>query len=198
MQAPELQGNLHIRLEMLTIGARFSIKKLYIAQMPQLPKFPWKCITLQTSNHPRHKFILWLALRKRLATVDRLAKFGVQDTDMAGVYKNHWGLATRGRLDHQLGNKKGRTRKTIGIVIKVPEACEYEASGGDGASQAGCEDSPGSNWPSACGMTTGVYGTTVSGPTAPDFLPNSGLATSFILDATVILHVYPPYYLVEH
>ncbi|KAK4708706.1 hypothetical protein R3W88_029631 [Solanum pinnatisectum] len=51
---------------------------MYIAPMPQLPKVPWKCITLQTSIHPRHKFILWLALLKRLATVARLAKFGVQ------------------------------------------------------------------------------------------------------------------------
>lgn len=45
--------------------------------MPQYQKVPWKSIVLQTSIHPRFKFILWLAAHERLATVDRLNKIGV-------------------------------------------------------------------------------------------------------------------------
>ncbi|XP_019262929.1 PREDICTED: uncharacterized protein LOC109240714 [Nicotiana attenuata] len=32
---------------------------------------------LHTSVHPRYRFILWLAVQKRLATVDRLLKLGI-------------------------------------------------------------------------------------------------------------------------
>ncbi|KAK6776066.1 hypothetical protein RDI58_027067 [Solanum bulbocastanum] len=61
VQAPGLQGNLFARLELLTAGTKFSIKKLYVALLSQLLKVPWKCITLQANIHPRHNFILWLA-----------------------------------------------------------------------------------------------------------------------------------------
>ncbi|XP_060190658.1 uncharacterized protein LOC132619924 [Lycium barbarum] len=50
---------------------------MYIAMLPQLPKVPWKSLTLHAGIHPRYKFILWLVMRRRLATVDRLLKFGI-------------------------------------------------------------------------------------------------------------------------
>ncbi|XP_059290313.1 uncharacterized protein LOC132043877 [Lycium ferocissimum] len=45
--------------------------------MPTYPKAPRKSISLQARIHPRHKFNLWLAIQRRLATVDRLQKFGI-------------------------------------------------------------------------------------------------------------------------
>lgn len=78
MQTPGLQGNLQRRLNTLTAGwGEFSIENIYTAMLPQLPKAPWKSILLQASIHPRHNFILRIALLKRLATVDKLAKFGI-------------------------------------------------------------------------------------------------------------------------
>nr|XP_009803944.1 PREDICTED: uncharacterized protein LOC104249256 [Nicotiana sylvestris] len=59
-------------------GELFSIKKLYRLQFPQHQKVQWKSIILQQHIHPRFKFILWLALHNRLATVERLLKFGIQ------------------------------------------------------------------------------------------------------------------------
>uniref|UniRef100_A0A1U7YPV5 Uncharacterized protein LOC104246697 n=1 Tax=Nicotiana sylvestris TaxID=4096 RepID=A0A1U7YPV5_NICSY len=73
-----IQSDLMSRLGKLQKGESFSIRKLYRLQFPQLPKVPWKGIILQPNLHPRFKFILWLALQRRLATVDRLLKFGVQ------------------------------------------------------------------------------------------------------------------------
>lgn len=73
-----VKGDLMSRLDQLQKGNSFSIMKLYQLQFPQLPKVPWKGIVLQPKMHPRFKFILWLALQRRLATVDRLLKYGVQ------------------------------------------------------------------------------------------------------------------------
>ncbi|KAK4711927.1 hypothetical protein R3W88_006440 [Solanum pinnatisectum] len=46
--------------------------------MPQYPKVELRSCTLHSCVHPRFKFILWLAIQNRLATVDRLMKFGIQ------------------------------------------------------------------------------------------------------------------------
>ncbi|XP_019239458.1 PREDICTED: uncharacterized protein LOC109219451 [Nicotiana attenuata] len=73
-----IQGNLESRLIQLQRGELFSIKKLYRLQYPHYQKVQWKSIMLQAHIHPRYKFILWLALHSRLATVDRLLKFGIQ------------------------------------------------------------------------------------------------------------------------
>lgn len=52
--------------------------------MPHYPKAEWKNLVLQASIHPRFQFILWLAAQRRLATVERLQKFGIQvPTDFA-------------------------------------------------------------------------------------------------------------------
>ncbi|XP_019241243.1 PREDICTED: uncharacterized protein LOC109221239 [Nicotiana attenuata] len=45
--------------------------------MPQYPKCHWKRITIDSKALPRHQFILWLAMHKKLATVDRLRKWGI-------------------------------------------------------------------------------------------------------------------------
>lgn len=77
MLAPRLQGNLQARLSQMIVKGKFSIKKLYLAILPDLLKVTWKSIILNTSIYPRHRFILRLALLKRLAKVDRLAKFEI-------------------------------------------------------------------------------------------------------------------------
>lgn len=79
-----IQSDLMSRLGKLQKGESFSIRKLYRLQFPQLPKVPWKGIILQPNLHPRFKFILWLALQRRLATVDRLLE--VWDSDSSAVY----------------------------------------------------------------------------------------------------------------
>lgn len=78
------QGDLISRLSQLQKGETFSIRKLYRLQFPQLERVPWKGIILQPNLHPRFKFILWLALQRRLATVDRLLE--VWDSDSSAVY----------------------------------------------------------------------------------------------------------------
>ncbi|XP_059306537.1 uncharacterized protein LOC132057979 [Lycium ferocissimum] len=50
---------------------------MYLSLIPQLQKVPWKSIVLHPNIHPRHKFTLWLAILRRLATVERLLKFGI-------------------------------------------------------------------------------------------------------------------------
>ncbi|XP_060183077.1 uncharacterized protein LOC132613033 [Lycium barbarum] len=77
LQAPNLHGGLPLRFAAVASQSKFSIKKMYIAMLPQHPKVPWKCLTLQAGIHPRYKFILWLTMKRRLATVDRLLKFGI-------------------------------------------------------------------------------------------------------------------------
>ncbi|XP_070030161.1 uncharacterized protein [Nicotiana sylvestris] len=82
-----LQGDLMSRLGQLQKGNSFSIKKLYRLQFSQLPKVFWKGIVLQPNLYPRFKFILWLALQRRLATIDRLLMFGVQIPQQCIFYK---------------------------------------------------------------------------------------------------------------
>ncbi|XP_075098018.1 uncharacterized protein LOC142175334 [Nicotiana tabacum] len=59
------------------IKGKFSIKKLYVATMPQYPKCHWKRITIDLKALPRHQFILLLAMHGKLPTVDRLRKWGL-------------------------------------------------------------------------------------------------------------------------
>lgn len=79
MQASALQGDLEARLSiLLRKEGGFSIRKAYLALLPQSSRVEWKSLILQHSIHPRHKFILWLAAQQKLATVDRLQRFGIQ------------------------------------------------------------------------------------------------------------------------
>ncbi|KAK4713668.1 hypothetical protein R3W88_019575 [Solanum pinnatisectum] len=50
---------------------------MYVNLLPVHPKVIWKHLVLHPKIHPRYKFILWLAIHKRLATVERLQKFGI-------------------------------------------------------------------------------------------------------------------------
>lgn len=56
---------------------KFCIKKVYTASRPKYQKCNWKRLTIASKAIPRHQFILWLALHRRLATVERLQKWGI-------------------------------------------------------------------------------------------------------------------------
>ncbi|XP_060210989.1 uncharacterized protein LOC132638012 [Lycium barbarum] len=57
---------------------KFSIKCVYVLFTPQFPKVNWKSLTMVQGEIPKHQFILWMAIQERLATVDRLEKWGIQ------------------------------------------------------------------------------------------------------------------------
>jgi len=70
-------GTIQQQLVKAQLRDRFSIRKMYVNLMPVHSKVAWKHLALHTKIHPRYKFILWLAIQKRLATVERLQKFGI-------------------------------------------------------------------------------------------------------------------------
>lgn len=66
------------KLNSVVENGQFSIKKMYNSLMPLFSRVTWKSIALQHNIHPRHKFLVWLAAWRRLATFERLQKFGIQ------------------------------------------------------------------------------------------------------------------------
>ncbi|XP_070006032.1 uncharacterized protein [Nicotiana sylvestris] len=72
------QNSLISTLETLVKQGKFQIHRAYVQMQPQFPKVMWKSIHLHINIHPRFKFHLWLAIHQRLATVDKLMKFGIQ------------------------------------------------------------------------------------------------------------------------
>jgi len=70
-------GTIQQQLVKSQLRDRFSIRKMYVNLMHVHPKVNWKHLALHPKIHPRYKFILWLAIQKRLATVERLQKFGI-------------------------------------------------------------------------------------------------------------------------
>ncbi|XP_019242573.1 PREDICTED: uncharacterized protein LOC109222707 [Nicotiana attenuata] len=65
-------------LENFVKQGKFHIHKAYIQMQPQFSKVEWKSIHMHSQIHPRFKFHMWLATNQRIATVDRLIKFGIQ------------------------------------------------------------------------------------------------------------------------
>lgn len=70
-------GTIHQQLGNVQQRGKFSVHKMYVNLLPIHPKVTWKHLVLHPKIHPRYKFILWLAVQKRLATVERLQKFGI-------------------------------------------------------------------------------------------------------------------------
>ncbi|XP_016507454.1 uncharacterized protein LOC107825139 [Nicotiana tabacum] len=66
------------KIQTCTQNGKFSIRKTYLHTTPQYPKVHWKIIVMVTGMLPKQKYILWMAMHRRLATVDRLVKWGVQ------------------------------------------------------------------------------------------------------------------------
>ncbi|GJT53331.1 RNA-directed DNA polymerase, eukaryota, reverse transcriptase zinc-binding domain protein [Tanacetum coccineum] len=51
----------------------FSVKSVWLSLAPVRPTFPWYKVVWFSQNIPRHSFILWLAIKKKLKTQDRLS-----------------------------------------------------------------------------------------------------------------------------
>ncbi|XP_019244491.1 PREDICTED: uncharacterized protein LOC109224365 [Nicotiana attenuata] len=64
-------------LELYVVQGKYTISTAYRSFIPQYPKVNWKTLYLTQGMIPRHQFILWMALHRRLATVDRLIKWGI-------------------------------------------------------------------------------------------------------------------------
>lgn len=77
-QNPMVDSGLKVAFARVMQGNSFSIHKMYKLLMPQYPRVAWKNLTLHNKIHPRLKFIIWLAVQHRLATVPQLIKFGIQ------------------------------------------------------------------------------------------------------------------------
>ncbi|XP_060170497.1 uncharacterized protein LOC132601434 [Lycium barbarum] len=58
-------------------AGKFSIQTIYKSLTPQFPKVSGKKLILAPGMIPRHQFILWLTMHKRLSTVDRIRKWGI-------------------------------------------------------------------------------------------------------------------------
>ncbi|KAK4737144.1 hypothetical protein R3W88_000841 [Solanum pinnatisectum] len=78
LQGQVSHGALNNAFAITQLGDKYSTHMMYEGLMPQYPKVHWKGITLHPSIHLSFKFIVWLAIHKKLATVDRLVKFGIQ------------------------------------------------------------------------------------------------------------------------
>lgn len=72
------QGDLMTEFAKVQRAGKYSNQKMYTYLMPIFPRVEWKSIMLQQGVHPRFKFIMWLAVQNRLATVDRLDKIGIK------------------------------------------------------------------------------------------------------------------------
>ncbi|KAK6785053.1 hypothetical protein RDI58_018508 [Solanum bulbocastanum] len=51
-----------------------SIKNNYVTLRPQYPQVEWKRLVQVKGMMPRHQFILWMTLQRKLSTVDRVLK----------------------------------------------------------------------------------------------------------------------------
>nr|XP_016440329.1 PREDICTED: uncharacterized protein LOC107766112 [Nicotiana tabacum] len=76
--ASEWWANDITKIQTCTKNGKFSIRKAYLHTTPQYPKVQWKTLVMVTGMLPKQKYILWMAMHRRLATVDRLTKWGVQ------------------------------------------------------------------------------------------------------------------------
>lgn len=78
VQVSTMQTDLTTTLANMVKQGNFQIQKACIQILLQFPKVGWKSIHIHLQVHPRFKFHLWLALHQKLATVDRLLKYGIQ------------------------------------------------------------------------------------------------------------------------
>ncbi|MCD7454095.1 hypothetical protein HAX54_023457 [Datura stramonium] len=65
-------------LHTMTDQGGFSIEKEYTSMLPQYQKADWSKLALVKGLIPRHHFIKWVALHRKLSTVHRLKGMGFQ------------------------------------------------------------------------------------------------------------------------
>lgn len=62
----------------VSTGQKFSMKTAYKILSGDFEKVRWKRLICNNPATPKSKFIMWLTLHNKLATVDRVSKWGVQ------------------------------------------------------------------------------------------------------------------------
>lgn len=70
-------GVIQAMLKQAQHEGKFSIHKMYLLLLPAHPRVEWRHLILHPKIYPTHKFTLWLAMHRRLATVERLERFGI-------------------------------------------------------------------------------------------------------------------------
>lgn len=71
----KLEGNRVVWTE--SPNGSFSVRSAWGCLRPRGPSVVWHKIVWFSRMIPRHAMILWLAMRKRLSTLDKLAAFGI-------------------------------------------------------------------------------------------------------------------------
>lgn len=87
---------MHSNLNTYAVGGKFNINKIYRAIQPVWRKVQWKQQVLLRGLVPKHQFNMWLAVQRRLATVDRLKKWGIHVAKKCVLYNTN----TEETLDH--------------------------------------------------------------------------------------------------
>ena len=71
MQAKQIVDQVHIK------EGKGMVKQIYDYLRGEQPKPLWKCLMFKNSARPKAIFTLWILMYRKLATVDRLAKWGL-------------------------------------------------------------------------------------------------------------------------
>ena len=69
----------------MTTNRRFSAKLVYRSLTDANPKVPWYKILNFNLARPKAKFILWLLLHEKLATKERLSRFGILNDSICSL-----------------------------------------------------------------------------------------------------------------
>ncbi|MCD7473033.1 hypothetical protein HAX54_014580 [Datura stramonium] len=72
------QGNMKDTLHSMKDKLGFNIKICYLKIMPLYKKVGWDILVLTKGMIPTHNFIVWVALHRILATIERVIKWGIQ------------------------------------------------------------------------------------------------------------------------
>ncbi|XP_069143465.1 uncharacterized protein [Solanum lycopersicum] len=71
MQAKQIVDQVHIK------EGKGMVKQIYDYLRGEQPKPLWKCLMFKNSSRPKAIFTMWILMYRNLATVDRLAKWGL-------------------------------------------------------------------------------------------------------------------------
>ncbi|KAH0679246.1 hypothetical protein KY284_020331 [Solanum tuberosum] len=98
---------------------KFSIKKMYKLLLGDLPKVSWRKMVCNNMGCPKWKFILWLALKGRLQTKDKLGQW-MREIDKGITRSNQgWMEEVQWAQQHCKGRSKGASVYKMVLVVAV-------------------------------------------------------------------------------
>lgn len=65
------------QMQSISTNTGSKIKSIYHHMIDIQPTIEWKCVMFNNTTRPKAYFIMWLMLHRRLATVDRLERWGL-------------------------------------------------------------------------------------------------------------------------